>query len=204
MSNSLFDKSGVRKYLVAGETRRFVAEAICEGGPVCTFCLALAFTGARISEVLAVTWARVDQANGAIVFETLKQRRRGIYRAVPVPQMLVELIQASHSLSRERLWPWCRTSAWKVVRRVMRRASIEENVCMPKALRHGFAVEAGQQGVPLNIVQRWLGHARIETTAIYSSALGEEEHNLARRVWGSMEIRASTQISKREFGGGQS
>jgi len=47
-------------------------------------------------------------------------------------------------------------------------------------------VEAGQKGVPLNIVQRWLGHARMETTAIYANVLGDEERSLARRTWRSM------------------
>lgn len=70
----------------------------------------------------------------------------------------------------------------------MRRAGIAESVCKPKALRHAFAVEAGQKGIPLNIVQRWLGHARIETTAIYASAIGDEERNLARRAWNPLEL----------------
>jgi site-specific recombinase XerD len=56
-----------------------------------------------------------------------------------------------------------------------------------KALRHGFAIEAGQKGVPLNVIQRWLGHARLETTAIYAQALGNEERNLARRTWQALE-----------------
>jgi len=55
-------------------------------------------------------------------------------------------------------------------------------LCKPKALRHGFAVDAGQNGVSLNIVQRWLGQARIETAAIYASAIGEEKRNPARRA----------------------
>jgi site-specific recombinase XerD len=70
----------------------------------------------------------------------------------------------------------------------MRKAGMAESLCKPKALRHAFAVEAGQKGIPLNIVQRWLGHARIETTAIYASAIGEEERNLARRAWSSLEL----------------
>jgi integrase/recombinase XerD len=57
----------------------------------------------------------------------------------------------------------------------------------PKELRHAFAVEAGQKGIPLNTIQRWLGHARIETTSIYANALGDEERNLARRAWSLLE-----------------
>lgn len=70
----------------------------------------------------------------------------------------------------------------------MQKAGVGADLCKPKALRHAFAVEAGQKGVPLNIVQRWLGHARIETTAIYAGAIGDEERNLARRAWSSLEL----------------
>lgn len=41
--------------------------------------------------------------------------------------------------------------------------------------------------MPLNIVQRWLGQARIETTAIYVGVIGEEERTLARVVWRRIE-----------------
>lgn len=187
MSGSLFDRGGNRKYLVARERLAFVRAACAEGGEVGTFCLALAFTGARISEVLALTVGRIDAANGAIVFETLKQRKKGVFRSVPAPSRLLRLLVRGRVISNERLWPWGRTTAWKYVKRVMRKAEIGENLCKPKSLRHAFAVEAGQQGVPLNIVQRWLGHARIETTAIYAGALGAEERNLVRRVWRSLD-----------------
>ena len=179
----MFDQAGIRKYLVAYERLAFVRAACAEGGEVGAFCLTLAFTGARISEVLALTIDRIDTANGAIVFETLKQRKKGVYRPVPVPSQLLRLVQGNHYVSGQRLWPWCRTAAWKYVKRVMRDAKIAEGLCKPKALRHAFAVEAGQQGVPLNIVQRWLGHARIETTAVYADVIGSEERALAQRTW---------------------
>jgi site-specific recombinase XerD len=35
----------------------------------------------------------------------------------------------------------------------------------------------------MNLVQRWLGHARISTTAIYADASGPEEQALAARYW---------------------
>jgi site-specific recombinase XerD len=38
--------------------------------------------------------------------------------------------------------------------------------------RHVFAVGSLQAGVPPNLAERWLGHARISTTAIYSAASG--------------------------------
>jgi site-specific recombinase XerD len=193
MSGSLFDPNGNRKYLVPRERLAFASAAIAEGGTVGAFCLALAFTGARISEVLALSTERIDTSNEAIVFETLKQRKRGVFRAVPAPRRLIDFIIGVTTTSDLEpyalLWPWGRTTAWKHVKRVMKNAGIADALCKPKALRHGFAIDAGQQGVPLNIVQRWLGHARLETTAIYAGALGDEERNLARRAWSSLESR---------------
>ncbi len=198
MTQSLFDQTGNRKYLVVRERISFVSAAVAEGGAVGAFCLALAFTGARISEVLAVNADRIDASNEAIVFETLKQRKRGVFRAVPVPPELIDLItMATAKSGREscpHFWPWRRTMAWKHVKRVMKVAGISDALCKPKALRHGFAVDAGQNGVPLNIVQRWMGHARLETTAIYAGAIGEEERNLARRSWGSLESAITSQL----------
>ena len=54
---------------------------------------------------------------------------------------------------------------------------------MPKGLRHGFGLHAMRAGVPISLVQRWLGHARLETTSIYLQAIGVEERELAERMW---------------------
>jgi site-specific recombinase XerD len=40
-----------------------------------------------------------------------------------------------------------------------------------------------EKGMPLNLVQRWLGHAPLTTTAIYAYAVGEEERGIAARLW---------------------
>ncbi len=188
MANSLFDRSGNRKYLVARERLAFVRSAHAAGGEIGAFCLTLAFTGARISEVLALVAERIDSADEAIAFRTLKQRKKTVFRAVPVPSSLIAMLTGCVADPKSRIFPWGRTTGWKIVKAVMRDAGIGEALCKPIALRHAFAVEAGQKSVPLNIVQRWLGHARIETTAIYASAIGDEERNLARRAWGSLEL----------------
>ena len=188
MTCALFDHVGNRKYLVAKERLAFVRAASIKSEPVATFCLTLAFSGARISEVMALTVSHVDVTDEAVILETLKRRHKEkVWRAIPLPRSLIFLL-ANYAVGKEgRLWPWGRTTAWKVVKAAMRDAGIAEGHCVPKALRHGFAVEAGQKGIPLNIVQRWLGHARIETTAIYAGAVGDEERSLARRAWASLE-----------------
>jgi integrase/recombinase XerD len=186
MTQSLFDSRGNRKYLVARERQAFTSAASSQNLLIAGLCLTLATTGARISEVLAITTERVDPANRVIVIETLKRREVGLYRAIPVPDHLLKILVKLHTTPGQPLWSWGRTTAWKIVKSVMKQANIRDGLCQPKSLRHAFAVEAVLNGVPLNIVQRWLGHARIETTAIYASAIGKEERALARKTWRSI------------------
>ncbi len=193
MWGSLFDSDGIRKYLTTRERFRFVRAACKQRCEVATFCLTLAFAGPRISELLELPRERIDVANCAIVFRTLKQRKSLIYRAVPVPPKLIAMLQRVHDLDaidcdpKERIWNWGRTTAWKRVKAVMRSANIPERLTMPKSARHAFGADAVQNSVALNVVQRWMGHARIETTAIYTDAVGREERALASRAWKALE-----------------
>lgn len=54
---------------------------------------------------------------------------------------------------------------------------------VPKGLRHGYAIHAVNQGVPLPMLSKWMGHAIIETTAIYANAVGQEQQAIAARMW---------------------
>jgi site-specific recombinase XerD len=63
-------------------------------------------------------------------------------------------------------------------------AGLESVPASPKGLRHGFGVAAVIADIPLNLVQKWLGHAQLSTTAVYANAVGAEEKDIARRVWG--------------------
>ena len=65
----------------------------------------------------------------------------------------------------------------------MRQAGLKGVPASPKGLRHGFGVAAVSAGIPLNLVQKWLGHAQFSTTAVYADAVGTEEQDIARRMW---------------------
>ena len=52
-----------------------------------------------------------------------------------------------------------------------------------RGLRHGFGVAAVNAGIPLNMVQKWLGHAQLSTKAIYADAVSAEEQAIAARMW---------------------
>lgn len=187
----IYDTAGNRKYLTGAERKAFIVAARKALPEIETFCLTLTYTGARISEILALTPKSIDLASRAIIIESLKKRKRGVYRAVPVPDQLLARLEEVHDLRQAKdnesqavpLWPWSRTTAWSRVKTLMRCAQIPSSLAMPKALRHAFGVGGTQASVPLNIVQKWMGHARLTTTAIYADALGEEERALAKRMW---------------------
>jgi integrase/recombinase XerD len=82
-------------------------------------------------------------------------------------------------------------TGWRRVREVMAQAGIRGPHASPKGLRHGFGVAAVTSGVPLNLVQKWLGHAQLSTTAIYADAVGDEEHAIADAMWRNQEQRDS-------------
>src|SRR5690349_15152180 len=71
MEYSLYDGNGRRKYLMPLERDRFLQAALDVKGPTASFCAVLGLTGARISEVLALTPARIDESNCSINFMTL-------------------------------------------------------------------------------------------------------------------------------------
>ena len=189
----LFDKKGNRKYLTQQE--RALIEKAAEKFPreIRTLIGVLNYTGCRISEALELTSDRVDVQEGMIVFESLKKREKGVYRAVPVPPRLLDMLELVHSIreTKERgtrknkvlLWKLSRATAWRHVKEVMKAAGIGKGASSPKAFRHGFGVAAVSVGIPLNLVQRWLGHAQLTTTAIYADAVGAEEKKIAERMW---------------------
>lgn len=189
---TLYDLTGSRKYLNGAERGRFVLAANEQCPEVRLFCLTLYLTGGRISEVLALTADAIDLEAGTASLATLKRRKRGIVRQVPLPAwLLAELdqtfaIRASQrcgSEARQRIWRWSRTTAWRRVKAVMTRAEITGLPAMPKGLRHSFGVNAFQSLVPPHLIQRWLGHASLRTTSIYGDVMGADERMFAERMW---------------------
>jgi len=76
-----------------------------------TFCLVRYYTGCRISEALALTPKRIDMKECTITFECLKKRKRGVFRSIPIPPSLIDILDLVHGLREaalnqrnERLW----------------------------------------------------------------------------------------------------
>jgi integrase/recombinase XerD len=188
---SLYAPGGGRKYLNAAERGRALAVMKSLQADQALFALVLAWTGARVSEVLALGPASFQIESGVVAFQTLKRRKK-CFREVPIPpelmraldrHFLLSAMQRDPQESDSRLWPWSRVTAWRHIKRVMGLAYVVGRQACPRGLRHAFGVGTLQAGVPLNLAQRWLGHSRISTTAIYNAVCGPEERAFATKYW---------------------
>jgi integrase len=190
---SLYTALGERKYLNAAERRRALAAMTGLPPERALFALTLAWSGARVSEVLALGPCAF-QIEACLVSIATMKRRAAAVREVPIPPDLMRALdhafglraaQRDPELAQRRLWRFSRVTAWRIVKQVMARAGIAGAPASPKGFRHAFGMGTLHAGVPINLVQRWLGHARISTTAIYASASGPEELQFAARFWQS-------------------
>jgi integrase/recombinase XerD len=183
---AVFDQNGRRKYLNGLERRAYLqAIGLEPDARQRAFCLTLYYCGCRISEALNLPVERIDLTGKAVVFETLKRRKPGHFRAVPVPDALADLLRelVTGKSADAKIWAFSRTTAYRLIKAKMQQAGIHGSMACPKGLRHGHGVACVGGKVPLTTIQKWLGHARIETTAIYLDVHGEEERELAKRLW---------------------
>jgi len=185
---SLYDSQGQRKYLNYQERIRFLECTKSRPLNKKLFCQVLYFTGARIAEIHNLKTSSVDFSNKTVVLETLKKRRRRIYREMPLPSFLLEsLRQYIEHLTKDdeppqSLWSFSLRTASRYIKEIMIEAKITGIRSCARGLRHGFAVHAVNYA-PITMVKKWLGHARLETTAIYLDVIGAEERRIAQRLW---------------------
>lgn len=181
---SLYGINGQRKYLTLNERKRFYLASMLEEEKKRLFLLMLFFSGARISEVLNIKKNHIEVEECMVVIESLKKRRKGIYRLIPLPQDFVkDLGQYLNQIESDYLWDFCRRTASRYVSKVMQEAKITGIQASAKGLRHSFAVSAIEKQIPLNLIKKWMGHSSITTTEIYLNVVGMEERSFAQKMW---------------------
>lgn len=189
----IFDVDGNRLYLNSEEIDSLKASAAEMSTDVRMFIETLIYTGCRISEALSVSPRDVQRKELQITIRSLKKRRNDIFRNIPVPKSYMDMLvvgmdiierQKSSSRSRERLWNWSRQHGYDLVKELMEISGIPPGKHRsPKGIRHAYGVNAIMKDIPLNLLQKWMGHADISTTAIYTNAIGKEEALIASKMW---------------------
>jgi site-specific recombinase XerD len=148
--------------------------------------------GLRIREALALAEHDLDPRRGSLLVRSGKGgRRREVgmdewgweqlrsWLAARTELPVGPLFCVIDGLTRGR--PWAAAAVRAEFRRVALQAGIRRRFA-PHQLRHAHALELAREGVPLNIIQRQLGHANLGTTSIYLQGIDPEEIIMAVRT----------------------
>jgi integrase/recombinase XerD len=189
--------TGERKYVNRAERSRILGAMEKLPTDQSLFSLVLAWTGARVSEILALSPDSFQIETAVVTIITLKRRKTSI-REVPIPPALMARLAHHYSLKRvqrssdafQKLWPWCRVTAWRRIQQVCHSVGVFGLRASPRGLRHGFGIGALQNRVPLTLIQRLMGHAKLSTTAIYLSVSGPDEANFLKPFWSAYKAPA--------------
>lgn len=179
-----YDQEGRRKYLSQAEGQKFVHHAAGLPRSEAMLCLAIYYTGCRISEALALRRQDIDAEAKTLRLRTLKKRGKYEIRRLPIPAFLVSgLLNLAAPDAEKLIWVFSRTTGWRIVKGVMNAAQISGIHATAKGLRHGFGVRGVMKQIPLTLIQSWMGHADLSTTAIYLAVKDEEERALIEKTW---------------------
>ena len=130
----LYNDSGQRLYVNTDERQRYY-EAIRDFYSVDRMYLAMLYwTGCRLSEPLNILPQHIDLSEKCVIINTLKQRRKDIFRKVPLPdsylnelELVFELRKRQQSISKEPLWSSSRRTHHRYVKTAITKAKIANN-----------------------------------------------------------------------------
>lgn len=141
--------------------------------------------GLRIQEALSLAEPDLDPRRGSLLVRHGKGgRRREIGMDAWGWEQLRPWLLARRDLPVGPLFcvidgptrgrPWSSAAVRIELRRLATHAGVRRRFA-PHQLRHAHALELAREGVPLNIIQRQLGHANLGTTSIYLQGIDTEE-----------------------------
>jgi len=129
--------------------------------------------GLRVSEVVALKVSDIDSQRMTLRVEQGKGQRD---RYVMLSPQLLEWLRDWWRAARPQGWlfpgmdpinPMTERHLCRVVSAAAREAGIAKRVS-PHTLRHSFATHLLEQGVDIRVIQVLLGHAKLETTTLYT------------------------------------
>jgi len=143
------------------------------------------YTGLRVSEVVGLQWSDVvlRPRSGWV---DVRVGKGGKHRRVPLPlpaRRVLSEWRAIQERATERVFDLTSRQVQRIVARLGREAGLEVPVT-PHVLRHTYARRVLDAGAQLTEVQKLLGHARLDTTAIYVAPSWEDLAKAAETAWG--------------------
>lgn len=129
--------------------------------------------GLRVSEVVALKVSDIDSQRMMLRVEQGKGHKD---RYVMLSPQLLELLRDWWRIARPRAWlfpgqnpinPMTTRQLNRACHAAVRMAEITKRVS-PHTLRHSFATHLLEQNIDIRIIQVLLGHAKLDTTALYT------------------------------------
>ncbi len=149
-------------------------------------------TGGRIDEVLQLRPCDINLQTNTVRIITLKQgkdRKTGlkkeVFRILPMHPDLRDIYMqylletGSKQDSKELLFPMKRQVVDLYLKKIQSDIGLKIHA---HKFRHTFAVKAIMDGVPLNVLQQWMGHSSVLTTSIYTQITGMDTSQFMERV----------------------
>ena len=170
------------------EEQRLIQQAYREKGERGLLVKTLFQTGARVSEFINI---RVDDYFLDEAMILIAKGKGGKGRYVPIlPELAQELRtylgqrRTGHLFETNRRTPYSARRIQQIVKQTAEQAEITKRVS-PHLLRHSVATTLLERGMPIEQIQKFLGHARLETTQIYAESTAEMIKDSYRRALGS-------------------
>jgi integrase/recombinase XerD len=160
------------------------------------------YTGLRYSDLHDLHSGNLHEWDGGKLLRLTQTKTRtgvSIYLTPPALALL-----AKYTDTRKRLLPVMANAVMnRYLKRIARLAKVERLVevvetvagqvmkrAVPKwelvtmhTARHTFATQSLMRGMPVEVLQKVLGHAKIQTTLIYAKVVEDFQHQTMRRVW---------------------
>jgi len=144
-------------------------------------------TGARINEALQLKPNDFNLQTNVVRLITLKKKVKNkdkpIFRYIPIHRDLKEALltyAVKYHIdmhSEERLFKQSRTAVEEFFKKMEKEIQVQSGIKIrihAHKFRHTFAVKSILAGVPLNVIQEWLGHSSIFITSIYLKITGRD------------------------------
>lgn len=130
-------------------------------------------TGCRRSEALRIRWSDVDLIGGSIHIPGTKTKKSDRY--IPIfPELKTLLNQLPHS--DDTLFVYTDSYVSRAFKRLFPQHKLHD-------LRHTFATRCLECGIPLRVVQAWLGHSSVKVTAdLYTHVLDDFQRQQAAKL----------------------
>ena len=142
-------------------------------------------TGARIDEALMVRPIDINIELNTITLITLKKKEKDVKRIIPLhPDLKTDIMQYYleyniNKKSEERLFNMTRQSVDLFFKKMQKDLGFKIHA---HKFRHTFAVKAILNGVPINILQKWLSHSSIFITSIYTDITGMDTSQFMNQI----------------------